>query len=97
MKKTNDVNSLRAALFETLEAVRNGNIDLERAKAINETAQSIINTAKVEVEYAKATGNAMASGFLGVDPSLTDADRSKSSTNTGIKTVAGNVTTHRLR
>ena len=32
-------------------------MEIERARAINDTAQVLINTAKVEVDFIKATGN----------------------------------------
>ena len=35
--------------------LRAGKVDLDRAQAIRETAQTIINSAKVEVDYVKAT------------------------------------------
>ena len=52
-----NINDLRATLFETLQAVKAGSIDLDRAKAISELSQNIINTAKVEIDYLKAGGN----------------------------------------
>ena len=51
----NDLNGLNSILFDTLRDLRNGKIDLDRAEAIRETAQTIINSAKVEVDYIKAT------------------------------------------
>lgn len=44
---------LRVELFATLRALREGKIDVERAKAISEVAQTIINSAKVEVDYLR--------------------------------------------
>jgi hypothetical protein len=60
-KKT--IDDLRSVLFETIAAVKSGEMEIDRAKTISDLAQGIINTAKVEVEYAKATG-ATGSGFL---------------------------------
>lgn len=40
-------------------------MDLQRAKAISEVAQTIINSAKVEVEYAKALGESPGGVFFG--------------------------------
>lgn len=61
----NNIETLREHLFETLTALRDKTnpMDIERAKAVSDVAQVIINTAKVEVEYAKATG-ATGSSFL---------------------------------
>ena len=54
----NRMSDLRNHLFETLEQLKDDDkpMDLERAKAISEVAQTIINSAKVEVEFAKAVG-----------------------------------------
>lgn len=58
-----NINDLRETLFDTLQSVKAGTIDLDRAKAISELSQNIINTAKVEIEYLKAGGN-VSSDFL---------------------------------
>jgi hypothetical protein len=52
----NKITDLRDHLFETLEALKDPEkpMDLERARVISEVAQTIINTAKVEVELVKA-------------------------------------------
>ena len=109
MSKNNTINELNNALFETLRGLQEGKIDLDRAKAINETAQTIINGAKVQVECIRVSGGG-SSAFLGVandgfpvlpeKPAL--ADRSKTfATQNGSKTVTqipgGTVTKHVLR
>lgn len=50
------IDDLRATLFAALEGVKNGSLDLEKARAINDIGKSIIDTARVEVDYLKATG-----------------------------------------
>ncbi len=52
----NDINTLRDALFETLRGLRarENPIETERARAINETAQTIINSAKLEIDHMRA-------------------------------------------
>lgn len=50
-----NITALRATLFSTLEAVKNGTLDIDRAKAINEVAKTIVETAKVEVDYLRLT------------------------------------------
>ena len=52
----NDAAELRSMLFETMRGLKDGELDVEKAKAINETAQTIINSAKVEVDYIKTAG-----------------------------------------
>jgi hypothetical protein len=54
MSKT--INDLRETLFATLEAVKAGQMDLDKARAVNEVAKTIVDTAKVEVDYLRATG-----------------------------------------
>lgn len=62
----NNIETLRDHLFDTLAALKDKEnpMDIDRAKVVSEVAQVIINSAKVEVEYAKATGADASSGFL---------------------------------
>lgn len=48
-----NINDLRETLFDTLNGIKSGAIDLEKARAINEVSKTIIDTAKVEVDYLK--------------------------------------------
>ena len=68
---SNDISTLRQHLFDTLAALKDKTnpMDIERAKAVPDVAQVIINSAKVEVDYAKTTG-AKGSGFLEASPDL---------------------------
>ena len=54
--KGKTLEDLRSALFATLHGVRDGTIDLEKAKAVNEIGKTLIETAKVEVDYLRVTG-----------------------------------------
>lgn len=65
----NKIDDLRNHLFATLEALRDKEkpMDLDRAKAIADVAQVIINSAKVEVDYIEATG-AKGTGFVPLQP-----------------------------
>jgi hypothetical protein len=60
---------LRDHLFETLEALKDEDkpMDLARAKTISEVAQTIINSAKVEVDLVKAIGGERGSEFFAPD------------------------------
>lgn len=60
------IQDLRTHLFATLEGLRDQTnpMDIERAKAVADVAQTIINSAKVEVEFLKATGQDGGSGFI---------------------------------
>lgn len=56
MSKEQDLTALRAALFETLQQVKSGTIELDKARAVNEIGKTLLDSAKVEVEYLRATG-----------------------------------------
>lgn len=54
----NKINDLRDHLFEIIEMLKDEeqtHMTIEKAKAISEISQTIINTAKLEVDYIKAT------------------------------------------
>lgn len=62
----NRIEDLRNHLFATIEALQDEEspMPIDRAKAISEVAQTIINSAKVEVEFLKVTDRDDDSGFL---------------------------------
>lgn len=62
---TNTIETLRTHLFATLASLRDTEnpMEIERAKAIAEVARGIVDSAKVEVDFVKATG-ARGSGFI---------------------------------
>lgn len=53
----NNFKELRSILFDTLRDVKDGKMDVKKAKSISELSQTLINSAKVEVDYLKSTGN----------------------------------------
>lgn len=59
----NDITELREIMFATLRGLKDGSIDADQAKAISDTAQVLINSAKVEVEYIKHSGG-RGTGFI---------------------------------
>lgn len=69
----NKIEDLRNHLFATLEDLRDPDkpMDIPRAKAIAEVAQTIINSAKVEVDYIEATGAIKGTGFIPDEPQIT--------------------------
>lgn len=62
----NKIDDLRNHLFATLEALQDEQnpMELDRAKTIADVAQTIINSAKVEVDFVKATGRPSATDFI---------------------------------
>lgn len=61
---------LRSTLFATLEAVRNGTMPLDQARAVNEIGKTIIDTARVEVDFLRATGGGESAFIAPADAGL---------------------------
>ena len=63
----NKIEDLRNHLFAALEALgdKESPMDIERAHAIADVAQTIINSVKVEVDYLKIAGG-RGTDFLGL-------------------------------
>jgi hypothetical protein len=55
-----DISELREHLFAALKGVKDGSLDLDKARAINDLGKTLIDSAKVEVDYLRATGGAKA-------------------------------------
>ena len=60
----NKINDLRDHLFETLERLKEGDIDIATAKAMADVGQVIINSAKIEIDFIRVTGSNKDSGFI---------------------------------
>lgn len=62
----NKSEDLRNHLFATLEALQDDDnpMDIERAKTVAHVAGKVIDLAKVEVDYVRATGADRGSDFL---------------------------------
>jgi len=71
----NKIEDLRNHLFETLEALKDETkpMDLDRARAIADVAKKIIDSAKVEVDFLRVSGQVMGTGFIPPDPRLLPA------------------------
>lgn len=61
-----DIKELRKHLFETIEGLKSKEqpMEIDRAKAISQVAQTIIDSARVEVKFAELTGQETRSEFL---------------------------------
>lgn len=68
----NKIENLRDHLFATLEALRDTEkpMEIERARAISQVANSIIESAKVEVKFLDLVGG-KGSGFVGEAAAVT--------------------------
>lgn len=67
---------LRKHLFETIEALKDKEkpMELDRAKTISDVAQTIINSAKVEVDFMRMRGD-KGSGFVPEIPGTPERPR----------------------
>ena len=92
---SNNINTLRDTLFDTLRALRDRDnpIEIDRAKAINETAQVIINSVKLEIDHLRIAGTDRGTDFIPVLPAKADDVREakntieRRDTQTGTETV----------
>lgn len=64
MKGDNTIQGLRDTLFETIEQVKSGKMEVEKAKTITNLASAIINSAKVETDYLKSINATSGTGFM---------------------------------
>ena len=65
------MDDLRTVIFDTIGDLRAGKIDASTAKAISELSQNVINSAKAEADYARATGQVVRSGLIPTEPTET--------------------------
>jgi hypothetical protein len=67
----NRISDLRNHLFETIEKLKDEEkpMDPHRAKAIYETAKTIIDTGKLEIQLLEAIGGREKSAFFNEPPS----------------------------
>ena len=77
--KAKGIEDLRAALFDTLQGLKAGTVSVETARGINEIGKTLVDTAKVEIDYLRLTereeseflsspgvGNNMPTGITGI-------------------------------
>lgn len=62
----NTITDLRNHLFETIESLKDEDspMDIQRAKAISDVAQVVINSAKVELQFMELVGEEKNNGFF---------------------------------
>lgn len=66
----NKIEDLRNHLFVTIEKLLDEDdpMDVNRAKAVKDVAQVVINSAKAEIDFLKVTGGVEGSGFIPYEP-----------------------------
>lgn len=72
----NKIEDLRNILFETMERLMDEDdpMDIQRAQAVAEVAQVVVNSAKVEVDFAKNVSG-LGSGFLPITNTDSNPER----------------------
>ena len=66
-----NVSDLRDILGETMRKVLSGELSTEQAKAIAQVGSVVCESAKIEIDMARATdGDYKGSGFIEVDPAI---------------------------
>lgn len=103
----NDIQALRSHLFNTLTALQDKDnpMDIDRARAICQVGDVIVDTAKAEIDFARVNGSIDTQFFHKptapanlLPPAATQAIENKNTeTKRGTVTVEGNVTTHRAK
>ena len=58
----NTISDLRKHLFDAIQGVRDGTLDVEKAKTVAELSKVVVDSAKVEVDFIKASGGEAGSG-----------------------------------
>ena len=107
------INQIRQHLLDTLAALRNPTqpMEVDRARAVAQVASVLVDTARVEVDYIKATKQQSSHFLEQADTALlphlgttTDTTTGPTSegqggklTATGVLVREGGVTTHRMR
>lgn len=62
---SNTISDLRKHLFDAIAGVRDGSLDVEKAKTVGELAKVVVESAKVEVDFMKVRGtDAAGTGFI---------------------------------
>lgn len=97
---SNDIEKLRTVLFDTLNELRDKEnpMDIDRAKAVCQVSDVIIDTAKTEVEFARVNGSVNSQFFHKPQlPAIGDqtANGTRTLENGNKVTVDGAVTTHK--
>jgi hypothetical protein len=99
------VSDLREVLFSQLEALKDPEKDLHtevaRARAMSDIARTVLESAKVEADYMRASGAEIASSFIPTSDSNrlanTAAPEIRHLTATGVAVTQGNRTVHKIK
>lgn len=63
------ISDLRKHLFDAIQGVRDGSMDIEKAKTVAELSKAVVDSAKVEVDFMKVRGESgSGTGFVPEEP-----------------------------
>ena len=65
------IEDLREHLFSTIAGVKAGTVTIEQAKTIGDLCQVVVNTAKVEVDFVRATDRRESQFLVGATAAAT--------------------------
>lgn len=68
MSKSNNIDDLREAMFDTLAKLKAGELSVEQAKAASQIGGVLIEAAKVEVEFLRVNDDGVSNFFTNKDP-----------------------------
>ncbi len=88
---------LRESLFAALDGLKDGTIDVARSKAMSDISQTIINSAKVELDFQSQTKRLVRSDFFAAPEALEAPMNSITKTTHGVIESNGNSTVHRMK
>lgn len=61
----NTISDLRKHLFDAIAGVRDGSMDIDKAKTVAELSKVVVESAKVEVDFMKVRGDSgNGTGFI---------------------------------
>ena len=69
-QRSQTIDDLRRVLFDTISAVKAGQMDITKASVINDLSRTVVDTAKVEVDFLRVTGTDTSSFIAPTAPAL---------------------------
>lgn len=91
------IEKLRESLFSALEGLKDKTMDVATAKAMSDISQTIINSAKVEIDFQAQTKRLIRSDFFAAPEALEAPKTGTTQTKHGFLELNGNSTVHRMK
>lgn len=69
---SNTISDLRKHLFDVIQGVRDGSMDIDKAKTVAELSKVVVDSARVEVDFMKVRGDTgNGTGFIPEEKQIT--------------------------